>query len=217
MLKISSKYSNKCDNYHRHLIRHGFGAHRDGHGAVFYTRASESRRVHWMRWASKRGLKCVVLNDKGVRSTNYRRSFLTFNKGIKGDGQIYRCAYCGKKIFREKMEVDHIFPCHKAANSSLTRFGMRLWGIHTVNDNLNLVASCHRCNHKKGSKGGIWIIRGLLGRSEGLWRVRKVVRIFILICLIALVAATLNKAGQTPAGKIMLSGVNEMLDYFKLI
>jgi len=56
----------------------------------------------------------------------------------------------------------------------------KLYGISGANDAKNLVAACRRCNSKKGTKMGLWIVRGFLGRSELLWKIRKLARIAII-------------------------------------
>lgn len=46
---------------------------------------------------------------------------------------------------------------------------MKRMNIENINDQKNLVASCQLCNSRKGSKAGLWIIRGLLGRYYLSW------------------------------------------------
>ena len=42
-------------------------------------------------------------------------------------------------------------------------------GISDINDVKNLVPSCEKCNSKKGSKMGLWLIRGDIGKHFGIW------------------------------------------------
>lgn len=49
------------------------------------------------------------------------------------------CAYCGKDIEYEDMQVDHIWPQHM----------MKLIDVENMNSIENLNPSCYRCNHYK--------------------------------------------------------------------
>ena len=49
------------------------------------------------------------------------------------------CAYCGKHIEYQDMQVDHLWP---------KKYGLK---GKTVNDIENLMPSCRRCNHYKRS------------------------------------------------------------------
>ena len=53
-----------------------------------------------------------------------------------------RCAYCGKAIAYQQMQVDHYYPQCKA------RFYVRRFGID-VHAEENLMPTCRRCNHYK--------------------------------------------------------------------
>lgn len=46
---------------------------------------------------------------------------------------------------------------------------LKEFGIEDINDKRNLVCACKSCNSSKGSKGGIWLVRGYLGRFFILW------------------------------------------------
>ena len=48
----------------------------------------------------------------------------------------HTCQYCGKKLPRSKLNIDHIIP--------RSRGGLTVWE--------NVVASCHPCNRRKGGK-----------------------------------------------------------------
>lgn len=123
--------------------------------------------------------------EKYIRSNGYRKDFLEFNKGYKGDGETYHCAYCGKKIRKEKMEVDHIVAVDAAQKHLIPRAYLKLIGAENINDHKNLVAACIRCNRKKGRKYSIgWIIRGGLGRNIWFWRFLRIFFIIFLACII---------------------------------
>ena len=68
------------------------------------------------------------------------------------------------------MTVDHIYPVYLAKTGK--NLWMRIAGIEDVNDVRNLAPACRRCNLKKVSKAGIWLIRGILGRYQIYWLLR---------------------------------------------
>lgn len=117
------------------------------------------------------------------RSRDYRYQFIKNNPGYKKDYKHYHCAYCGKKILKENMEVDHIISVHKAKTTFAAKFLMWFLGLKDVNDPRNLVASCSRCNRRKGSMGNDWLIAAVIGRSYNLWIVRKTLRACIFLAL----------------------------------
>lgn len=84
--------------------------------------------------------------------------------------------------------MDHIISVHKAKTTFVAKFLMWLLCIKDVNDPRNLVASCSRCNRRKGSMGNGWLIAAVIGRSYGLWVVRKILRACIFLALIYLIA-----------------------------
>lgn len=101
------------------------------------------------------------------RSDNYRRKFLNANPRPFGG---YRCRYCHRRLSEKEMTVDHIYPVYLAKTGK--NLWMRIAGIEDVNDVRNLAPACRRCNLKKGSKAGIWLIRGILGRYQIYWLLR---------------------------------------------
>ncbi len=116
------------------------------------------------RYCRHRLLRCSISDDRMIRSSNYRNIFFKNNAGIFGGGEYYLCAYCGKLLTRKKVRVDHIIPVYLAVNSMKYRRILNLKGIKTVNDPRNLTASCAKCNGRKSSDGGIWVIKGYFGR-----------------------------------------------------
>lgn len=103
------------------------------------------------------------------RSTDYRRKYLAKHRGMCG---VYSCSYCGALVPKHLMEVDHIFPVHKAketlSGKAFVLMSASLQNpLHAkegVNGTWNTCCSCHKCNHTKSAKGGIWVIRGYVGR-----------------------------------------------------
>lgn len=106
------------------------------------------------------------------RSTNYRRNFFNRYHGILGTG-IYHCSYCGKLLTKKRLRVDHLIPIYRVKEAGIGRVIMSLHGIRDINDTRNLVPSCESCNSRKGSKMGLWIVRGAVGRHYIFWFILK--------------------------------------------
>lgn len=109
-----------------------------------------------------------------------RNEFFAKNKTVSGR---YRCAYCGRKLAREKITIDHIFPVHCMEEYPAVRRRAALFGIRGSNDLKNLVPACSRCNLRKGTRMGWWIIKGFLGRTWWYWPVRKLLRLTVILAV----------------------------------
>ena len=125
------------------------------------------------------GLRLKIRNSLGHRRTDYRRRFFSENTGDIGGKYI--CAYCGKWLKKDKVVVDHLYPVKNASKSVEYQKKLRRHGIRKINDNKNLVASCDKCNRKKGTKGGLWILRGKIGRHRAVWFIRYFIRLLIIL------------------------------------
>lgn len=86
--------------------------------------------------------------------------------------------------------MDHLIPVNAAKKKCLVRICLRLRGISDVNDEKNLVAACRRCNRKKSDKMGLWVPRGIIGKSNVLWFVRYVIRTCLILGLCYYVVKT---------------------------
>ena len=118
------------------------------------------------------------------RSVTYRKNFFHINRPVKHNK--YRCAYCGMLFPKNKITVDHLYPVYLARKSFLLRLYLRIRGYKDINDIKNLVPACEKCNTHKGRKGGIWIIRGTLGRYETYWRIKKIIYMLLIAAAIFL-------------------------------
>lgn len=98
-----------------------------------------------------------------VRSSDYRRAFVAAGPGP------YRCRYCNRRLDADEMTVDHVVPVALAGRSKLARWVLARIGADGVNDLANLAAACARCNARKADKGGLWIVRGILGGHAAWW------------------------------------------------
>ena len=110
-------------------------------------------------------LRFTMTDVSMFRDSSYRARFFRENKGIFGKGNYYLCAYCGRLLSKDEVKVDHIIPVYLAIHSQRHKRMLVLRGIHNVNAAANLAPSCAACNGKKGSSGGLWILRGYFGRS----------------------------------------------------
>ena len=84
----------------------------------------------------RRKLSLDVVPTQYTRSRNYRNEFFAKNKTVSGK---YRCAYCGRKLAREKITIDHIFSVHCMDEHLAVRRRAALFGIRGSNDLKNLV------------------------------------------------------------------------------
>lgn len=130
-------------------------------------KADEDKANAIKEYCIKNKLRVNITDLAYTRAHNYREVYFENNKGIFGDGRYYHCVYCGKILKKDKVTVDHFFPINKVKNSPYSSINIRLlkkFGIEDINDKRNLVCACKSCNSSKGSKGGIWLVRGYLGR-----------------------------------------------------
>ena len=166
------------DSMRKTLKKHGFETKENQYGEYYYIEVS--KRDSWMmtRLLDKKGYKYRSFDKRYERATNYRGQFLKENNRRR-----YRCAYCGKRIKKENMEVDHLIPVAKAKTSWFVRFWLQICGIRNVNDTRNLVAACMPCNRRKSDSMGVWVIKGSIGRFRLFWIIRDVI-LTIIVCLL---------------------------------
>ena len=104
-----------------------------------------------LRWCRRWGFVLEAVPTKYTRSRSYRAEYFRENPSRTGR---YRCVYCGRKLPKEKITVDHIFPIHEMETSAAVRRRAALHGIKGSNDVKNLCAACRRCNLRKGTHMG---------------------------------------------------------------
>ena len=124
-----------------------------------------------------------INNTFGVRNSGYRTIFFQNHRSVFGN--MYFCAYCGRLMKKKNVSVDHIYPVDKVSKSPKMQRKLKLRRMTDVNDKRNLVASCKRCNLRKGTRTGFWIFRGKIGKSNLFWIVRYVIRI-VALCYVCL-------------------------------
>lgn len=143
------------------------------------------------------------MNSKYERDSSYRERYISAHPPKNGK---YRCVYCGRLVAKDKMEVDHVVAVDRVKRNWL----YRLCVPNGVNDLNNLVCSCHRCNHKKGSKGGLWIIRGHFWKAVlPLYIIMKILLVCAIMAIIILAILGLFDIG--PAQNLYNSIVDVLI------
>lgn len=178
-----------------------------------------------VKQASRSAAKPTVKKSKWDRSSSYREDFLKTNKGLLG-GWLYFCVYCGRPITRKTMQVDHHIAVNYVKTNPLLKlyFGignmfsnLAGWIVHGsnwkknrgVNVSYNLVPACSNCNKAKSDKGGLWIIRGMIGGT--IWKLLNAVNNLLIalftkpLGLAVIGTALLAFLLLTPQGAAVLS------------
>lgn len=123
-------------------------------------------------------IKHRVYDSNYTRSSSYRKKF------IEAYPPPYRCAYCGRFLTLNKMQVDHVIPVNKAKSSPKARRILKKKGIQNVNDLKNLVPSCSRCNEKKGTKMGWWVVKGYFWNKFPIYMIDWFVKLLLFVLVI---------------------------------
>lgn len=183
MIKISDgKHSTK--KYKNELKSLGLRFKPTGQYTGYWYTNDDSRQRELLKFCNKKKLRIEQEDERFSRSATYRDDFFRANRGYKKNGKDYHCAYCGKKLKKAKIEVDHVVAVDAVKKKILARLFIILTGIKNVNDPKNLVASCRRCNRKKSNKQGLWVLRGYLGRHIWFWRILRIAIILLISVLI---------------------------------
>ncbi len=116
------------------------------------------------------------------KSSNYREKYIQKNPPFYKGG--YRCTYCGRFVSKENMQVDHIVSVTqgKMSVSMQNKFYRKGW--KGINDERNLTCSCAACNDYKSSKGGIWVLRGMLRKHKWYWPLRRIIETMLLAAVL---------------------------------
>ena len=165
----------------------GLGLRYAGGGKYTGHRMSLGQESRVRRFAETHGARFFFDDEYGTRSADYRKVFYkAYRPAFRGK---YFCAYCGRLISGRTLTVDHLYPVAKVSKSVKMRKKLKKQGINGLNDPENLVPACAWCNRRKGTKTGLWVLRGKLGRSAKLWYARWTIRI------VAAVSAAVYLAG----------------------
>jgi hypothetical protein len=154
---------------------------------IFYNQQSYDAFINKCKRENIRYLK---VNTDISRSSNYRQKYFS---QFSENKRIFRCAYCGKLMFRKNVTVDHIIPVNKMKFSKFYKFiGFTLLRLKSVNNTRNLVSACKKCNSKKSDKGGLWIIRGFLGKHFFLRNIIRLAICFFFFWILIVVLKFVN-------------------------
>lgn len=134
-------------------------------------------------FCGRRGLAFITPLTK--RSNNYRDKFFDVYQPIDKRGR-YRCVYCGKKLKRNKVSVDHLVSVYRSQVSQKARNVLRKNGCESVNDVKNLVPSCRHCNSSKGYRLYPWVWIAKIGKSEKFWKIKNFICVGVFAYLIFL-------------------------------
>ena len=150
---------------------------------------SEAAAQKYAKLAREDGYSVKVIDRKTERSGSYRAKFIAANPGP------WHCVYCHKKLHnKSKLVVDHLVPV-KGKRGVIEREALRSLGVDSINDVANLVPSCQKCNSHKANKGGIWVIRGLLGRSCAWWVLLRLAQLLLALLVAVAVCWVAMRAG----------------------
>lgn len=143
----------------------------------WYCEVEDDRLAELEEWCFQRKLEIETPYSK--RGWDYRKTFFEANEPNCGQERFF-CAYCGLPVHRDKITVDHLIAVKKAQRSKFYLEKLRELDCESVNDVRNLVACCKRCNSRKGTKAGSWVLRGILGRHMGFWWFMWAVRLLLV-------------------------------------
>lgn len=182
ILRVFNGKKVKTYDYRKKFREYGFDFIKKSYNKSYWElKVEKTEKIKYIEEIKKHfedlGFKVFFLSSNDIRSNNYRNIFFENNKGIKG---YYICSYCGLIISKEKVSVDHILPINKTFKSKPLKLLKKFLKIENINDYKNLAPACKRCNSKKGSKTGLWIIRGFLGRNLWSWIILYISLIIIL-------------------------------------
>lgn len=153
---------NTTYDYRRELFEDGFKLERKAYGkSYFELHVEDDNMVNQIK--GKYGalhLNVEIVPDSLVRNNKYRDMyFKTY------PAEEYRCVYCGKILSKVETTIDHIYPVDKA-NTIADKKYIEKNGLSGINDIMNLVPSCRKCNSKKHTKTGLWILRAKVGKLD---------------------------------------------------
>lgn len=177
-VKVSDTKYKKASDYSRTLIKYyKLTCTYKKDSCVYTGELSIYKSKQLKKFCESKKIKFEIDTKYGKRSNTYRNIFFKnvnppfFNR--------YFCVYCGRILSKEQVTVDHLFPVGEVNKNIRLQKKLKKMGAKSVNDYQNLVPSCKKCNNKKGSKMGIWIIKGRIGRYQKLWLIRWTVRIIV--------------------------------------
>ena len=142
----------------------------------------EAKSLHWK--ATINGKEAVWYEDIWDRSRNYKAEYFKKHKD-----EEFVCAYCGRKVPRSSITVDHVIPVYAVKHSRMLQKRLKRKGYTGINDERNLVHCCRNCNSDKGRQNSsIWVLKARLGTSDIWWRIRSLTIIGFCLAMLAILA-----------------------------
>jgi len=139
------------------------------------------------RYCFWHNLRFEICNLFSKRSSDYRKVFFSTYPPIFKD--LYFCAYCGRLYKKSMITIDHLYPVAKVHSNIRLQEYLQKMGASSVNDPKNLVPACLKCNQRKGTKVGLWTLRGKIGQHQRLWIVRWIVRVVLVLVVVGIVVS----------------------------
>ncbi|MBM6840108.1 hypothetical protein H6A03_00925 [[Clostridium] spiroforme] len=175
MKNIEIKDGREKTYHHRYYLHQmGMSFKKTGkYSGMWHKKTDNSAEIEILKnYCIAHHLNIKIYDDSDKRSHDYRSSFFQTNLGLFNKGRYYHCAYCGRILKKNDIQVDHIFPVYMVKDSNFTNFNkkvLKLFHITNINCTRNLVASCKKCNQQKGNKTGLWIFRAWIGKYFLFW------------------------------------------------
>ena len=155
------------------------------YGKSFYTKkVSEPEQQELVAYCNENKLKYLLVKESHLRNSTYRKEFLKTQKH-----KWTLCAYCGLPVRTSEITVDHIIPVDKVKKTRYAKWMLKRLHIENVNELRNLAGACERCNSRKRTRMGLWVLSGFLGKSIVLWCIRWLLRI-LMIGVVTVMLAT---------------------------
>lgn len=182
-LEISLYKQNKIANkiITLHLYNDGFRYHNNNNKWIIKGSENEIKKLR--KKYGKYGYSNTYDNEY-ARNRNYRNKFFQLYSSKK-----YRCAYCGKRLHKDKVVIDHIISVNKVQTSICSKLLLKTISKNGVNDYNNLVCSCQKCNLKKGTTTKLkYLLKGITGKYPSGITIRRffaLLTIFVLIVYIS--------------------------------
>lgn len=181
-IKVSNG-RNKASQFHKKLRKLGLKNCGSEYTGSFILK---SKILKIQQFAKDNGLKYEINNDFGKRSNSYRGEYFQHNKPLFkfNDTAFYYCAYCGCIRNKRYITIDHLYPVAKVNTSMYYQNKLKKMGAKSVNSYQNLVAACMRCNSKKKTKMGLWLLRGKLGRHKIIWLISTIIKFMLILTVL---------------------------------
>lgn len=188
---IISDGRRKTYRYRKDLVDMGFRFDKSrGRGSWVLRESCDRYEINSLkRFCRIRKLNICVTDRNMTRSSDYRKTY-------KDKDRKLRCAYCGKRLDKKNMTVDHIIPVSRFRGNR-SKAWLNLLHIRNINEPANLAPACRRCNTKKGSKGGLWIIRGFLGKNYYIRTAMNITRTLVIVAIVILLMKMMTDLQQS--------------------